>query len=177
MDADDELDDALDFNNLIAAIDALSLLEPHMGGSFAAKTEIADRMRDGRLSVYARRAWDSQKLDVRAAWKEMPDEADPERDFLSDFEVGSHVFQRSRSWTLDQASWRWPSGRFSTLIRRQQPALRYMLEDVHFDPDEIDALVGMLTHRQVNDNVPPISIDDERNDKNEGKRQGRPSEV
>lgn len=131
-------DGDIDWENAISAMEAVAMIEPRFG-ALAAKSEIADRMRDGLLEVFARKAWDSTELDIAAAWRKLPDEDDPDDAVEFDIAVRPFVWRQSKQWLVDVSNWRWPSGRFST-VQRRSPALRYMFEDVHFLRSEIEEL-------------------------------------
>lgn len=126
----------IDFSALVRADQALGWLAPILGGRTIAKAEIADLMRDGSIEVFARRAWDSKAINPVTAWVAEPDEDDEFTDLELDINVNASVWRRSRRWMLDQVDWRWPSGRF-TVVHRLRPFRRILIEDVHFDPNDI----------------------------------------
>ncbi|WP_420137911.1 hypothetical protein [Sphingomonas sp.] len=145
MTAEVEADEPLDWSLLISAMEAVLLLESRFGGITGAKAELADRMRDGILQVYARKAWDSCERDVAAAWEEDPDEGIASYAIEFELTVLPGAWRRSKQWLVDISEWRWPSGRFST-VQRRAPMLRYMFEAIHFQRAEIEALRDGTTH-------------------------------
>lgn len=138
MTATDE-SEPVDFSLLVSAEQALDWLTPVLGGRMQSKAEIADLMRDGLLSVFARRAWDSRTRSAIAAWKQSPDEDDDFTALETDLIVQPWVWRGSSYWQDDQVDWRWPSGRF-TVLHQGKPWRRILVEHVHFDPAEIKQL-------------------------------------
>lgn len=136
-DDEDETGQPVNFSTLMRAMEAAATLAPVLGSTVAAKIELADRLRDGRVVAFSRRAWKSGKRDVLRAWEEEPDPEVKRYAVEYDFEVASAVWRRSVRWIDDQASWRWPSGRFSVAHHPVKGARRIMLENVHFDPAQI----------------------------------------
>lgn len=135
----EEPDNKIDFSTCVRAHQALDWLTPILGGRTIAKAEIADLMRDGSLSVVARRTWDTRRINPIAAWAEVPDEDDEFTELERDTDIGLYVWRRSRQWQLDQMDWRWPSGRFS-VVHSLKPCLRILVDDVHFCRGQIKEL-------------------------------------
>lgn len=134
----------------ISAREALNAVEARFGGSYMAKAELADRLRDGRLTTMAEKKWSSRGELAGTALGDVPDAEDENVDVDIDYEIRPSLWRWSECWTKDQQDWRWHSGSF-VLTYDEEELDCILLAGVQFDKAQIDALArGDLN----NDGVP-----------------------
>ena len=114
---------------LISASDALEHASRSCGDRVAAKQQIADLLKDGRIRARAARQWTSRKPSLTAAWR-----ARSRAKFDTDVALTRWTWERSRFWADDLDMWRWSRNRF---VLTAAPAERIILEGIQLDRSDL----------------------------------------
>ena len=113
---------------------AVRKLEHYCGGSYNAKLLIADKIRDGAVRAYARRAWVSDEVSLKSSRREPPDGVECRVSIPRNRLIGAE------SWTENISQWKWRAGDFFAVIR-SKPVRRRHFRDVRLARDDIEKIL------------------------------------
>lgn len=116
---------------------AVKRLEHYCGGSYNAKLLIADRIRDGEIRAYARRAWVSDEVSLKSSRREPPEGV--EHKVL----IPRNRLLGAERWTENTSQWKWRAGDFFSVVR-SKPIRRQHFKDVRLAKDDVEKiLIGL----------------------------------
>ena len=113
---------------------AVRKLEHYCGGSFNAKLLIADKIRDGEIRAYAKRAWISNEQTLKSS--RIPPSEGMERKIL----VPRSRLIGAESWTQNVANWKWRSGDFYCVLR-SRPIRRQHFQKVRLAKVDVEKIL------------------------------------
>ena len=122
--------------------EALDLFEQYYS-RVQAKSEIADRVRDGLIRAHADLVWDSrdkhieQALDNREKRLSNAKASNPGRDLM----LETAMWADSQYWSQDVEQWRWGEALFFVTLS-MSPVDRTILEGVKLSKKDVDAFIA-----------------------------------
>lgn len=143
------------FPMFITPFTAVKKLEHYCGGSFNAKLLIADKIRDGEIRAYAKRAWISKEPSLRLS-RVLPTEGF-ERKIL----IPRSCLIGAESWTENVANWKWRAGDFYSVLHG--PSIRRQhFKSVRLAKDDVEQIVTQAEaakHKKLSARGRPTKLD------------------
>lgn len=132
--AEGEAQAAAIFPTFMNPYTAVRRLEHYCGGSFKAKHLIADKIRDGEIRAYAKRAWVSNEQSLRLS--RVPPSEGIERKIL----IARSRLISAEIWTENVANWKWKAGDFYSVLR-SRPIRRQHFQKVRLAKDDVERIL------------------------------------
>ena len=113
--------------------ESLAILEPHFGP--AARTYVADKLKEGAVRCRAEKRWESEEREMNVILKTMQD-----AEITVNVDIRPALWRSSRFWSADLDLWRWDLNRF-VLTQSKKPVEKTILLGLTFAADDIRKLL------------------------------------